>query len=114
MDTLLPSKAGGLLSLGLLESGFEDFHASFLNTAPAALRRAYRLALVVAAWVSPVLVRRAPPLTRLAAPDRERALEAMARSRSATLRQLLTLLKTVAAWHYGAQPPVRRAVGHRG
>jgi hypothetical protein len=112
MDTLLPSRASPVLPLGLLESGFEKFWAdSRVDLAPR-LRMAFALGLFTAAWVAPLLVRRLPPLARLSPPERERALTAMERSHVVILRQLLRILKTVAALHYGAHPEVRKAVGY--
>jgi len=40
------------------------------------------------------------------------ALAAMERSRVPELRQLMTVLKTVASLHYGALPEVRLAIGY--
>ena len=112
LDTLLPSGANPLLPLGLLESSFESFwEESKADVAPP-LRLAFRLGLFTAAWVAPVLVRRLPPLGRLSASDRERALTAIERSHVLILRQLVRILKTVAALHYGAHPDVRKAIGY--
>ncbi len=112
LDTLLPAGAHPALPRGVLETGFDAFLADLERDAPARLRRAFRLGLFAAGWVAPLLVRRAPPLSRLAAADRERALEAMERSRFAIPRQLLSVLKTVVALHYGALDDVRRAIGY--
>jgi hypothetical protein len=112
MDTLLPANADPRLPHGVMELGFDAFHAEFERSATRFLRAAFRASLLAATWISPVLVRRAPPLDRLSRPARERALEAMATSRVALLRQLLVVLKLVAAMSYGAQPGVREAVGY--
>lgn len=112
IDTLLPSGASPLLPLGLLESGFESFWVESNADLAPRLRLAFRFALFTAAWVAPVMVRRLPPLGRLSPTDRERALAAMERSRLVILRQLVRILKTVAALHYGAHPEVRKAVGY--
>jgi fumarate reductase subunit D len=112
LDTLLPSGANPLLPLGLLDSGFESFWVEFKADVAPPLRLAFRLGLFTAAWVAPVLVRRLPPLGRLSASDRERALTAMERSHVVILRQLVRILKTVAALHYGAHPHVRKAIGY--
>jgi hypothetical protein len=112
VDALLPSGADPLLPLGLLESGFETFWAESKADLAPPLRLAFRLGLFTAAWVAPLLVRRLPPLSRLLRSDRERALTAMERSNFVFLRQLVRILKTVAALHYGAHPEVRKAIGY--
>jgi fumarate reductase subunit D len=112
LDTLLPSGSDPLLPLGLLESGFDEWWtASSADVAPP-IRLAFRLGLFAGAWVAPVLIGRLRPLNMLSASDRERALTAMERSRITALRQLVRILKTVAALHYGAHPDVRRAIGY--
>ncbi|TMC49601.1 MAG: hypothetical protein E6J26_10195 [Chloroflexi bacterium] len=69
-------------------------------------------AVWAALWISPLLIGRLPPLTRLEPPARERALGAMARSRVYLLRQLLMLLKLVVGFCYGADPQVRAVIGY--
>ncbi|HZQ49812.1 MAG TPA: hypothetical protein VFB69_05855 [Candidatus Dormibacteraeota bacterium] len=113
LDALLPSGVNPVLPMGLLESGFERFWSKSSKDLAPNLRLAFRLALFGGAWVAPVLVRRMPPLSRLSPPEREKALTAMERSRIAILRQLVRILKTVAALHYGAHPDVRKALGYR-
>jgi hypothetical protein len=112
LDTLLPANADPRLPLGVLDVGFTDFHREFERTASPSLRAAFRASLLAAIWVSPLLIRRAPPLSRLPRTARERALAAMATSRVGLLNQLLVVLKLVAAMSYGAQPVVRNAVGY--
>ena len=112
LDALLPAQASSLLPLGLMDTGFEDFLTDFEAAAPKNFRSALRLALVTAGWVAPVLIRRLPPITRLNPDGRGRALAAMERSRVPELRQLMTVLKTVASLHYGALPEVRLAIGY--
>ncbi len=85
-----------------------DFEAS----APADFRRIFRLALVTAGWVAPLLIGRLPPMSRLNSHDRERALAAMDKSHLPELRQLVIVLKTVASLHYGGLPEVRQAIGY--
>ena len=111
LDALLPSGAHPELKLGLFDSGFEEFHADFEKSAAPSMRLGFRAALFAAAWVSPLLVRRLPPLDRLDRESRERALEAMGSSRCGLLRQMLLLLKAVSCLCYGAHPDVRRALG---
>lgn len=112
LDTLLPANAHPTLGRGLLEAGYERFHAEFLRAAPPPMGWALRGALWSAAWVSPLLIGRLPPLTRLEPASRERALEAMAASDVYLLRQALLLVKLAAGLCYGADPDVRRALGH--
>ena len=111
-DALLPRRPEQALTPGLAESGFDSFVDDFEQAAPAHLWRAFRLALFAAAWVAPLLLRRLPPITSLAARDREAALAAMSESKVPELRQLVAVLKTVASLHYGGLAEVRRALGY--
>jgi hypothetical protein len=95
-----------------MDTGFDDFLVDFEREAPDAFRRVFRLALFAGGWVAPVLIRRLPPITGLNQDDREKAIAAMAGSRVPELRQLVTVLKTVASLHYGALPEVRKAIGY--
>ena len=112
LDALLPSGSDPVLALGIMQTGFEGVLDDFRVHAPARLWRAFRLALFVATWLAPLLVRRMPPLTRLNRDDRELALAAMAESRLPELRQLVSVLKTVVSLHYGGLAEVRKAIGH--
>lgn len=112
IDTLLPSSADPRLPLGALESGFEDFLEEFETSASPRLRAAFGWALIAAAWVAPLLVRRLPPISRLTPSERTEALRAMEHSRLPALRQLMRVLKTVVALHYGGLPAVRQAVSY--
>ena len=112
LGALLPSRSSSVLPLGLMESGFDDFLTDFEREAPDAFRRVFRLALFAGGWVAPVLIGRLPPITRLNQADREQALAAMARSRVPELRQLVTVMKTVASLHYGGLTEVREAIGY--
>jgi len=102
LDTLLP---------GLFEAGFDDFLARFEKTAPPSMRFGFRAALFAATWLSPLLIRRLPPLSRLPQEERERGLEALAKSRFYLLRQTMLVLKAVACFCYGADAKVRREAG---
>ena len=95
-----------------MQTGLESTLEQIATDGPADLLRGFGVALIAVAWVSPLLIGRPGTFARLGAADRERALEAMARSRVTPLRQLLRLLKTVVALHYGALPEVRRAIGY--
>jgi len=111
LDALLPP--GGPEGLpGAFEAGFEEFERGFRADAPATMRLGWRAALLVAAWISPLLIRRLPPLDRLSADEREAALEAMGKSRFHLIRQVFLLLKAVTSFGYGSTPAVRRAVGY--
>ena len=112
LGALLPSGASLRLELGLLDTGFAEFLAEFEAIAPVGFRRIFRLGLLAAAWVAPLLIRRLPPLSRLPQADRERALAAMERSGLPELRQLLRVVKAVVSLHYGALPAVRQAIGY--
>lgn len=111
VDALLPSGACPELPLGAFESGFDDFYKEFQDVAPFALKAGFKGALLAAVWVSPLLIGRLPPFTRLSTDDRERALETLGRSSVYPLRQSLLVLKAVLSFHYGAHPAVRAAVG---
>jgi hypothetical protein len=111
LDALLP--AGGPEGLpGALEAGFESFEAGFSADAPMTMRLGWRAALFAAAWISPLLIGRLPPLDRLSAGEREAALEAMGKSRFYLLRQCCLLLKAVTSFGYGSTRAVRRVVGY--
>jgi len=112
LGALLPSGASPLLPRGLLDTGFEGFLVEFYAAAPADFRRIFRLALVVAGWIAPLLIGRMPPMSRLNSDDRESSLVAMDKSRLPELRQLVLVLKTVASLHYGGLPEVRQAIGY--
>ncbi|MEP6751310.1 MAG: hypothetical protein ABI959_01020 [Candidatus Dormiibacterota bacterium] len=114
LDALLPERSSTVLPMGLMDTGFDDFLLDFEREAPDAFRRVFRLALFAGGWMAPVLIGRPPPITGLNQDDREKALAAMARSRVPELRQLITVLKTVASLHYGALPEVRKAIGYHG
>ena len=112
VDTLLPEGVQPAPSRGALEAGWEEFHRAFERQAVGRLRLGLRAALFVAIWVAPVLIGRVPPITLYGRETRERALEALQRSRLYALRQLLGLLKLTVALCYGADPEVRQAIGY--
>jgi hypothetical protein len=112
LDTLLPSGAHPDMKYGVFDTGFDAFWSEFERTALPSLRRTIRAALFAAIWIAPLLIGRMPPLGLHDQPTRERALAAMACSRSYLLRQMLQLLKTTACFCYGADPGVRDAVGY--
>ena len=111
-DTLIPSNGDPLLPRGVLELEFDTFFRDFEGPASPFIRRALRLALLSATWVAPLLIGARPPLGAHPQEVRERALEAMAASRIAILRQLVVLLKLVAALSYGGDAGVREAIGY--
>ena len=110
---MLPSGADPSLPLGAFDAGFDDFYAEFARTAAGPMRLGFGIAIFVATWLSPLMIRRLPPLTRHQPADRERALRALATSRSLVLRQLAVVLKAVICLGYGADPGVRRIIGYR-
>ena len=109
VDALLPP--GGELP-GAFEAGFEEFEARFRADAPAPMRLGWLAALWVASWVSPLMIRRLPPLDRLEPAAREDALNALSKSRIYLLRQVMLLLRAVVGFGWGATPEVRRTVGY--
>lgn len=108
MESLLPPGEG--LPSGL-DSGLEEFLIRFDKTTLPSMRLGFAAALWTAIWLAPLLVACLPPISRLSTEDRERALEALGKSRFYLLRQLLLLLKAVTSFHYGAHPKVRQALG---
>lgn len=96
---------------GAFEADFEAFFARFEATALPSMRWGFLAALWVAAWIAPALILKLPPITLLSPEDRERALEALGKSRIYLLRQILLLLKAVVSFCYGANPKVRQALG---
>jgi hypothetical protein len=103
LETLLP---------GLYEAGFERFYEDFQKKAPPQMLLGFRAALLVGVWISPLLIFRLPPFTRLTQEDRLRALEALGKSDIYLLRQIMLLLKAVACFCYGANPAVRKDMGY--
>lgn len=112
LDALLPGlqEAGPPLP-GALETDVEGFLRSFLPTAPPLVRLGFRMGCLAGVWVAPLLIRRRPPITRLAPADRERALEALSRTRLHSMRRLFGLLRLVIALGYGGDERVRAAIG---
>ncbi len=109
LDALLPP--GGPEGLpGVFEAGFENWERGFSADAAAPMRLGWRAALLVAAWISPLLIFRLPPIDRLPPPDREAALDAMGKSRFYLMRQCSLLLKAVTSFGYGSTRAVRLAV----
>ena len=112
LDTLLPSGADSRLSGGFGDLDFDSFYREFATSAPPAIRLAFRVSLLSATWLAPLLIGKLPPLGRHGREVREHALQAMAASQSGTLRQLVTLQKTVVSLAYGADANVREAIGY--
>lgn len=111
LDTLLPPGSEPRLPLGLFEAGFDGFYAGFRKDASPAMVFGFRAALFASVWVAPLLIGKLPPITRLRRPAREKALEAMGKSRFYLLRQLMLVLKAVCCFCYGADRSVRDALG---
>ncbi len=112
LHTLLPSQSHAVLPYGIDEIGFEHFYAELMRTATTRLKIVFRLAVWCALWISPLLIGRAPPLTRYEDATRARALAAMAQSRFYLVRQMLLVLKLVVGLCYGADPSVRAALNY--
>src|SRR5512141_2352362 len=112
LDTLVPGQAHPALSEGIFDAGFDAFYAEFTRLANAPLRFGFRIALLTAVWVSPLLVGRIPPITLYPRETRERALTAMEESRLYPLPQLMLILKTVVCLSYGANRQVRDRLGY--
>ena len=112
LDTLLPAGEHPALPYGVFDAGFDAFWSEFQRTTLPSVRRMVRAALFTAIWIAPLLIGRLPPLSLYDRLTRERALAAMASSRSYLLRQMLQLLKTTACFCYGADPSVRAAAGY--
>lgn len=109
VDALVPP--GGALP-GALESGFEAFEERFRAEAPLMMGLGWRAALFAAAWLSPVLAGRLPPLDRLPEADRAGALATLGRSRVYLVRQCFLLLKAVVGMGWASGKAVRVAVGY--
>ena len=112
LDTLLPSEAHPALRYGVFDTDFDAFSSDIERTALPAWRWGFHAALLAANWISPLLIRRLPPLTQHDRQTRERALGAMEISRFYFLRQMLGLLKTIVCLGYGADRNVRDAIGY--
>jgi hypothetical protein len=112
VDTLLPAGAHPSLAKGALEAGFETFLRDLEAAGPRRMRLGVKAAMFAAIWVSPILIWRFPPISIYRRESRERALEALSRSRLYPLRQLFGLLKLTVALCYGADRDVRDAIGY--
>ena len=112
LDTLLPAAAHPALKYGIFDADFDAFWSDFKRTALPAWRWGFHLALWVANWIAPLLIRRLPPLTQYDRLTRERGLAAMETSQMYFLRQMLGLLKTIVCFGYGADRNVRNAIGY--
>ena len=112
LETILPDGVHPDLPVGLDGSGFEHFYASFSREASLKLRLPFRVALFLAIWVAPLLIRRLPPITLHDRPTRERALGRFFTARFFLFRQLALTIKLVLSLCYGADDRVRRTVGY--
>jgi hypothetical protein len=112
VDTLLGAEAHAILTKGALDAGFEKFSVAFGASAPLRLRLTLRAGIATATWIAPLLIGRPPPLTLYRRGTRERALEALAGSRSYLLRRLFGVVKLAVAMSYGADRDVREALGY--
>lgn len=111
-ETMLPARAHAELPLGALDAGIEGLYGDLVHSAPRQVRAGLRMAILAATWISPLLIRRLPPISFYGQETRERAIQSMGRSRVYVLRQLVLLLKATVCLCYGADPRVRDALGY--
>jgi hypothetical protein len=112
LDTLLPPSAHPELPEGALDAGFEDFWREYRKNFIPTIRAAFSAALFAANWVSPLLIRKLPPLARYNRQTREAALRAMSNSGINLLRQGVRVMKLMVSFCYGANARVRKAIGY--
>lgn len=112
LETLLPPGAHPALPKGLFDTGFESFYVDFQRNGSWKLRLSFRVTLVLAIWIAPLLIGRFPPITLYKDSTRERALERLFESRFFLFRQLALTTKLVVGLCYGADRDVRDAVGY--
>jgi hypothetical protein len=110
-DALLPATGDPIVPDGVLDVDIASTLAD-VRDAGLRLRVAIAISLLAATWVAPLLIRHRPPLDRLSRDERELALDAMAESRIATLRQFVVVLKIVVSMAYGADETVRARLGY--
>lgn len=91
----------------LLEDGLEHLRRRM----PGIQRIALRFAVWLVCVLGPLSLRRAPPFTRLSADDRDRALARLGASDSFVVREMVALIKLVAALVRELSPAFRRALG---
>src|SRR5439155_20599545 len=94
VDTMLPSGAHPRLPGGV-EAGVPEFLEEFERSATPLLRLGLRAGMAMAVWVAPLLIGRSPPITLYGRATRERALDALARSRIYPLRAAFGGLKLI-------------------
>jgi len=92
---------GGVAALDL-----HEFWSTFARCAPADLRIVWRLSVWLLTWGS--LLRAGRPFYALPPPRREHLLQAWAQSPSYLVRQMVMLVKTIAAWALLADPATRQ------
>ena len=92
LDTLLPPGANPSLRYGLFDAGFDAFYEDFVRSVNSSMVYGFQLALFAAIWISPLLIRRLPPISLYSRETRERALAAMETSGFYLLRQMMFIL----------------------
>ncbi|MDP9341296.1 MAG: hypothetical protein M3Q23_04110 [Actinomycetota bacterium] len=111
VDTMLPAHAHPRLP-GAEGARVPEFLDEYERSATPLLRLGLRAGMFTAVWIAPVLIGRLPPITLYGRRTRERALEALARTRVYPLRAAFGGLKLVVSFGYGVDPEVRRAIGY--
>ena len=111
LDTLLPSGAHARLPGGL-DAGVPEFLDELRRSGPPLYRLGLRAGMASAVWIAPLLIGRPPPITLYGRETRQRALEALGRSRVYPIRSAFAGLKLAVSLGYGADPSVRRAIGY--
>ncbi len=91
----------------LLESGLERLRGSM----PGIQQIALRFAVWLVCLLGPLSLRRLPPFTRLSADDRDRALARLGGSDNFVVREMVVLIKLVAALVRELSPAFRGALG---
>lgn len=90
-----------------LEQGLQQLRGSM----PGIQRIALRFAVWLVTLLGPLCLRRLPPFTRLSGEERDRALTRLGASDSFVVREMVVLIKLVAALVRELSPAYRRALG---
>lgn len=102
-----PGLAEDVDDASLLESGLDHLRGSM----PGIQRVALRFAVWLVCVLGPLSLRRLPPFTRLSVDERDRALAHLGGSDNFVVREMVVLIKLVAALVRELSPAFRRALG---
>ncbi len=102
-----PELAGDVDDAAVLEAGLEQLRDSM----PRIQRIALRFAVWLVCLLGPLGLRRLPPFTRLTQDDRDRALARLGASDNFVIREMVVLIKLVAALVRELSPAFRGALG---